>query len=361
MTGETGIFAGGDAAPSERTATVAIGHGKRAARGIDAYLAGHELIDPPRHELATFDRSTPGTTPTPRDTRPELERARRADTFDEVVEGLTEENALFEARRCLSCGNCFGCDNCFGVCPDNAVSSSERGVRVRLRLLQGLWPVRAGMPLRRDRHGSRADLTRRRVGVSGPAWSAIAGVRLSALAPSPGLRWCESTQGRAVPARVQAEGLEIAPELYRFLVEEALPGSGVEESQLWRGLSSLVGNFSGRNRELLARRVELQSPLDAWHRERRHGPFDVVAYRALLEEIGYLVPEPSGTTITTEGVDDEIAEITGPQLIVPVMNARYALNAANARWGSLYDALYGTDALGDPPPPGPYEPPRGRR
>ena len=162
-----------------------------------------------------------------------------------------------------------------------------------------------------------------------------------------------------MPTRVQAEGLQIASDLHRFLVEEALPGSGVDESQLWRGLSTLVGNFSGRNRELLARRAELQSEIDAWHRERRDRPFDVVAYRSLLGEIGYLVPEPSRTTITTEGVDDEIAEIAGPQLIVPVMNARYALNAANARWGSLYDALYGTDALGDPPPPGPYEPARG--
>ena len=167
-----------------------------------------------------------------------------------------------------------------------------------------------------------------------------------------------------MPARVLVEGLEIAPELYRFLVEEALPGSGVEESQLWRGLSSLVGNFSGRNCQLLARQERSYGPsrFDTLASGAfATGRFDVVAYRALLEEIGYLVPEPSGTTITTEGVDDEIAEIAGPQLIVPVMNARYALNAANARWGSLYDALYGTDALGDPPPPGPSEPSRGVR
>jgi 2-oxoacid:acceptor oxidoreductase delta subunit (pyruvate/2-ketoisovalerate family) len=128
MTGEDGVFAGGDVAPSTRTATVAIGHGKRAAHGIDAYLAGRELVDPARHDLASFDRINPWYyADAPRTRRPELERARRTSTFDEVVEGLTEENALFEARRCLSCGNCFGCDNCFGVCPDNAVMKLGEG------------------------------------------------------------------------------------------------------------------------------------------------------------------------------------------------------------------------------------------
>jgi 2-oxoacid:acceptor oxidoreductase delta subunit (pyruvate/2-ketoisovalerate family) len=122
MTGESGIFAGGDAVPSPRTATVAIGHGKRAARSIDAYISGEEPDQPGRHELASFDRlNTWYFSDAPRTKRPELERARRQSTFDEVVEGLNEENALFEARRCLSCGNCFECDNCFGVCPDNAV------------------------------------------------------------------------------------------------------------------------------------------------------------------------------------------------------------------------------------------------
>ncbi|HEY4947579.1 MAG TPA: NAD(P)-binding protein [Acidimicrobiales bacterium] len=122
MTGESGVFAGGDAVPSPRTATVAIGHGKRAARGISAFLSGEELVVPVRHELASFDRiNTWYYSDAPRTERPELERVRRQSTFDEVVEGLTEENALFEARRCLSCGNCFECDNCFGVCPDNAV------------------------------------------------------------------------------------------------------------------------------------------------------------------------------------------------------------------------------------------------
>ena len=117
-----GVFAGGDAVPSERTATIAIGHGKRAAHGIDAYLAGHELLDSPRHELATFDHlNTWYYSDAERTRRPELEIARRQNNFEEIVGGLNEENALFEARRCLSCGNCFECDNCYGVCPDNAV------------------------------------------------------------------------------------------------------------------------------------------------------------------------------------------------------------------------------------------------
>jgi 2-oxoacid:acceptor oxidoreductase delta subunit (pyruvate/2-ketoisovalerate family) len=117
-----GIFAGGDAVPSERTATIAIGHGKRAAHGIDDYLAGHDTVNPPRHELATFERlNTWYYSDAERTRRPELEIARRQNNFEEIVGGLTEDNALFESRRCLSCGNCFECDNCYGVCPDNAV------------------------------------------------------------------------------------------------------------------------------------------------------------------------------------------------------------------------------------------------
>ena len=135
MAGENGVFAGGDAVPSQRTATVAIGHGKRAARGIDAYLAGGTLTDPPRHEIATFDLlNTWYYSEADRTHRPELERARRQSTFDEVVGGLTEENALFEARRCMSCGNCFECDNCFGVCPDNAVIKLGVGQRYEIDL-----------------------------------------------------------------------------------------------------------------------------------------------------------------------------------------------------------------------------------
>jgi 2-oxoacid:acceptor oxidoreductase delta subunit (pyruvate/2-ketoisovalerate family) len=132
MTGEAGVFAGGDSVPSQRTATMAIGHGGRAALGIDAFLAGRDATDPPLAAPATFDRlNTWYFAEAPRTRRPELERARRVSTFDEVVGGLTEENALFEARRCLSCGNCFECDNCFGVCPDNAVIKLGPGERYR--------------------------------------------------------------------------------------------------------------------------------------------------------------------------------------------------------------------------------------
>lgn len=122
MTGHPGIFAGGDMVPAERTVTVGVGHGKRAARHIDAWLRGTALAKPPRHELAGFDSlNTWYYSDAPRVEQPRLEAARRASSFDEVVGGLDAGNALFEARRCMSCGNCFSCDNCYGVCPDNAV------------------------------------------------------------------------------------------------------------------------------------------------------------------------------------------------------------------------------------------------
>ncbi len=122
MSGHPGIFAGGDMVPAERTVTVAVGHGKKAARHIDAWLRGTQSERPPRHELAAFDGlNTWYYADAPRSVQPQLERARRASTFDEVVGGLDEGTALYEARRCLSCGNCFSCDNCYGVCPDNAV------------------------------------------------------------------------------------------------------------------------------------------------------------------------------------------------------------------------------------------------
>jgi len=122
MTGRAGVFAGGDMVPDERTVTVAVGHGKRAARNIDAWLRGGVYDPAPKHEEATFDKlNTWYYADAPHQVRERIEAARRTDTFDEVVHGLDEESAKFEARRCMSCGNCFGCDNCFGVCPDNAV------------------------------------------------------------------------------------------------------------------------------------------------------------------------------------------------------------------------------------------------
>jgi NADPH-dependent glutamate synthase beta subunit-like oxidoreductase len=126
QTGRAGIFAGGDMVPAERTVTVAIGHGKRAARNIDGWLRGEAYAEPARRELAGFDElNTWYFADAPRTHRPRLEAARRAGTFDEVVTGLDPGNALYEARRCMSCGSCFSCDNCYGVCPDNAVLKLE--------------------------------------------------------------------------------------------------------------------------------------------------------------------------------------------------------------------------------------------
>ncbi|GAB3430832.1 NAD(P)-binding protein [Flindersiella endophytica] len=135
MTGHPGIFAGGDMVPSERTVTIAIGHGKKAARHIDAWLREAEYRKPPRHALAAFEGlNTWYYSDAPATVRPQLEAARRITTFDEVVGGLDEANALFEARRCLSCGNCFECDNCYGVCPDNAVIKLGDGERYTIDL-----------------------------------------------------------------------------------------------------------------------------------------------------------------------------------------------------------------------------------
>jgi 2-oxoacid:acceptor oxidoreductase delta subunit (pyruvate/2-ketoisovalerate family) len=130
MTGQRGVFAGGDMVPSERTVTVAVGHGKKAARHIDAWLRGGSYSKPASHEAATFDKlNTWYYSDAPKTVRPTLDGIRRQSTFDEVQGGLDESNALFEARRCLSCGNCFECDNCYGVCPDNAVIKLGPGKR----------------------------------------------------------------------------------------------------------------------------------------------------------------------------------------------------------------------------------------
>ncbi|GAA2082446.1 malate synthase G [Pseudolysinimonas kribbensis] len=145
--------------------------------------------------------------------------------------------------------------------------------------------------------------------------------------------------------RVSVGGLRIARELHDFVREEALAGASLDEATFWAGVESIVTELMPRNRALLAERDRLQADLDGWYRAHTGTPWDAEAYRAHLTEIGYLVPEPAEVTVTTDGVDPEIAELAGPQLVVPVTNARYALNAANARWGSLYDALYGTDAL----------------
>ncbi|HEU0222613.1 MAG TPA: malate synthase G [Paracoccaceae bacterium] len=161
--------------------------------------------------------------------------------------------------------------------------------------------------------------------------------------------------------RIEIEGLKVAPILRDMIAQEALPGTGVAPENFWRGLSALLHDFAPQNRALLAKRAELQEKIDAWHLARRGQPHDPAAYESFLRAIGYLLPEGPDFQVETANLDPEIATIPGPQLVVPVMNARYALNAANARWGSLYDALYGTDALGEPPAPGPYDPARGAR
>ena len=161
--------------------------------------------------------------------------------------------------------------------------------------------------------------------------------------------------------RVERSGLRVAPVLAEFIEARALPGTGVDPAAFWEGLSALVHEMGPRNRALLARREQLQSQIDDWHIAQGGAEHDPEDYETFLREIGYLVPEGPDFVVETPATDPEIAKVAGPQLVVPVTNARFALNAANARWGSLYDALYGTDALGDLPSPGPYDPARGER
>ena len=145
--------------------------------------------------------------------------------------------------------------------------------------------------------------------------------------------------------RTACGGLQVATELYRFINDKAIPGTGIDASQFWAGVDSLIHELAPVNRELVAKRDVIQEKIDAFHKARRGQAHDAAEYKAFLEEIGYLLPEPQNVSVSTNNVDPEVATTAGPQLVVPVMNARYALNAANARWGSLYNALYGTDAI----------------
>lgn len=161
--------------------------------------------------------------------------------------------------------------------------------------------------------------------------------------------------------RINKDGLQVDPALVSFIEDQALPGTGVAAADFWGGFSALVHELGDKNRALLAKREEMQAQIDQWHLAHKGQAHDADSYAAFLSEIGYLVPEGADFEVETTDVDPEIALLPGPQLVVPITNARFALNAANARWGSLYDAFYGTDALGDLPAPGGYDPARGAR
>ena len=164
--------------------------------------------------------------------------------------------------------------------------------------------------------------------------------------------------------RTNCHGLEVDSALHRFIEDQVLPGTGIASDRFWKGFANIVADLAPRNAALLAERDRLQTALDDWHRTHPGPIADVVKYREFLESIGYLQPVPADVKITTEHVDAELATTAGPQLVVPILNARYALNAANARWGSLYDALYGTDVISEDDGAtraGAYNPVRGAR
>jgi malate synthase len=169
----------------------------------------------------------------------------------------------------------------------------------------------------------------------------------------------DNSMARSNPAPlIKRRRLQVAKVLHDFINDEVLPGTGVPELEFWAGFDTLLHNLAPENRALLAKRDRLQAEIDAWHRDHAFEPFDAAAYREFLAAIGYLCPDVADFTIATAPLDAEMSTIAGPQLVVPLTNARYALNAANARWGSLYDAVYGTDMIPGTPRKN-YDPVRG--
>ncbi|MAY14822.1 MAG: malate synthase G, partial [Oceanospirillaceae bacterium] len=146
---------------------------------------------------------------------------------------------------------------------------------------------------------------------------------------------------------VQKGGLQVAQALYDFVNEKAIPGTGIDAEKFWAEFDVLANELAPKNKALLAKRDDLQAKIDAYHTERKGQPHNAAEYKAFLQEIGYLLPEGADFEASTANVEPEIGQMAGPQLVVPVMNARFALNAANARWGSLYDALYGTNVISE--------------
>jgi malate synthase len=189
-------------------------------------------------------------------------------------------------------------------------------------------------------------------------WLPVGGIRINHALYATGHNKPEKAP---MTGRQDRNGLLVAQELVEFIENDALPGTGVAPAAFWAGLAAMAQELGPVNHALLERREEIQSLIDTWHVARADQPHDPEAYKAFLEEIGYLLPEGRDFAIDTTGVDPEIALVPGPQLVVPVTNARYALNAANARWGSLYDAFYGTDVMGSAPPKGGYDKGRGAR
>jgi len=159
--------------------------------------------------------------------------------------------------------------------------------------------------------------------------------------------------------RVEKFGLKIEENLYNFITSEVLNKLDFDPEKFWKQFSDYIKELTPKNELLLEKRLELKKKIDNWHLENKSKSFKKEEYREFLEKIGYLIPEGDQFSINTKNVDNEISDICGPQLVVPITNARYALNAANARWGSLYDALYGTDLMGTLPNKGGYDDKRG--